>query len=44
METDEQNLDAPRSINIDELNIEILPVIYEIIRRCVNIGLCFAIC
>ncbi|KAF7270235.1 mediator complex subunit 9 [Rhynchophorus ferrugineus] len=32
METDEQNLDTSRAINIDELNIEILPVIYEIIR------------
>lgn len=33
METDASPADQKRSITVEELNIEILPVIYEIIRR-----------
>lgn len=33
METDGPPQEAKHSITVEELNIEILPVIYEIIRR-----------
>lgn len=33
METDASPADQKRSITVEDLNIEILPVIYEIIRR-----------
>lgn len=35
METNDQNLDNKKHITVEELNIEILPVVYEIIRRFV---------
>lgn len=35
METDATPADQKRSITVEDLNIEILPVIYEIIRRWV---------
>ena len=33
MESDEQNQDLERKVTVENLNIEILPIIYEIIRR-----------
>lgn len=36
METEEQPSE-PKQINVEDLNIEILPVIYEIIRRYVEV-------
>jgi hypothetical protein len=36
MESDEPNQDLERKITVENLNIEILPVIYEIIRRFVD--------
>ncbi|KAJ3642245.1 hypothetical protein Zmor_025047 [Zophobas morio] len=32
MESDEQNQDLERKVTVENLNIEILPIIYEIIR------------
>ncbi|CAH0555007.1 unnamed protein product [Brassicogethes aeneus] len=32
METEEQTAEAPKQLNVEDLSIEILPVIYEIIR------------
>lgn len=35
METSEKSSESKKTLTVDEVNIEILPIIYEIIRRYV---------